>query len=190
MRVIRTEMYFDSSQVISTGKDFQENPGVSTAWFSAAGCDVPSADEIKTILDDKQAKISREITPELFDIFADLSIQNVRSAGAEGAILKGEWNVINPVITTAVLNAQIVYESSPPQLLPVREIAKAGAPVVIGTFLGYEVADGSYPLMFITIPVGIIVIGSAIGISRGLENGLNKFVEGLFKNKGRRKAKK
>ena len=74
--------------------------------------------------------------------------------------------------------------------MPLREIAKAGAPVVIGTFLGYEVADGSYPLMFITIPVGIIVIGSAIGISRGLENGLNKFVEGLFKNKGRKKAKK
>jgi hypothetical protein len=37
--------------------------------------------------------------------------------------------------------------------------------------------------MFLTMPAGIIVIGSSIGISRGLENGLNKWVEGLFKKK-------
>jgi hypothetical protein len=110
MRVIRTEMYFDSSEVISTGKGYQENPGVSAAWFSAAGCDIPSADEIKTILDDKQAKISREITPELFDIFADLSIQNIRSPGAEGAILKGEWSVINRLFTRVLRLSCCLFE--------------------------------------------------------------------------------
>jgi hypothetical protein len=94
---------------------------------------------------------------------------------------------LNPAVVDFLWNAEIVYESSPPQLLPLREIAKGGPAVVIGTFLGFNVADGYYPLMFITIPVGIVVIGSAIGISRGLENGLNKFFQGLFKKPGKPK---
>ena len=113
----------------------------------------------------------------------------MRSPAANVAILKREWRVANPAITDALLNTQVIYESSPPQLLPLREIAKGGAAVVIGTFIGYGVADGNYPLMFSTIPAGIIVIGSAIGISRGLENGLNKFIENLFKKQDKKGKK-
>jgi hypothetical protein len=181
MRVICTEMYFDPSSVRSILKEWQKNPGLSVAWLHIQDHDPPSGDEIHSILDDKQPKMTFPDSSKIFDIFTDLSIQNVQGQVATDAIQKGDWKVENPGIVEFLRNADIVYENSPPLSLPLREIAKAGAPVVIGTFLGYNVADGNYLLMYVTIPGGIMVIGSAIGISRALENGLNKFIERLFK---------
>jgi hypothetical protein len=40
-------------------------------------------------------------------------------------------------------------------------------------------------LMIITVPIGIVVVSSAIGVSEALKKGLNKKVEALFKDKPR-----
>src|SRR5207245_8538857 len=118
-------------------------------------------------------------------------VQGVSSREADEALMLAKWSVENARIMDVILHSDIVYEKSPPEVTQLASvIAKAGASVVIGTFLGYEVADGNYPLMFITIPTGIIVIGAALGVSRGLENGLNKYIENLFKTKGKNGKKK
>jgi hypothetical protein len=72
--------------------------------------DPPSEQEIYKLLDDKQPKISLSDASKIFDIFADLSVQNVKSSFAAGAILKGEWEVANPGIVDFLRNAEVVYE--------------------------------------------------------------------------------
>lgn len=182
MRVIRTEMYFDP--VFVKGK-LQKNPGIDAGWFRVEDADPPTADDIKGILDPKNPIIRPKDAKEIFEIFIDLAIQNVPSPFANDVLLKGEWSVVNREVVLSVLNSEIVSEGSPLEWLPIEKL-KASAAVVIGTFIGYGVADGNYPLMFITIPAGIVVIGSAIGVSRGLENGLNQYIQGLFRKNGKK----
>ena len=187
MRVIRTEMYFDASAVKS--KQPQKNPGVAAAWFKTDA--KLSAHEIFTLLSDGHAKIIPKDKSLYVKFFADMAVQGVRSREADEALMLAKWSVENARIMDVILHSDIVYEKSPPEVTQLASvIAKAGASVVIGTFLGYEVADGNYRLMFITIPTGIIVIGAALGVSRGLENGLNKYIENLFKTKGKNGKKK
>jgi hypothetical protein len=187
MRVIRTEMYFDASAVKS--KQPQKNPGVAAAWFKTDA--ELSAHDISTLLSDRYFKIMPKDTSLVVKIFADVAVQGIRSPEADVPLASAKWSVANGRIVDLVLHSDIVYEDSPPEVMKLfSAIAKAGASVVIGTFLGYEVADENYPLMFITIPTGIIVIGATLGVSRGLENGLNKYIENLFKTKDKNGKKK
>jgi hypothetical protein len=76
-----------------------------------------------------------------------------------------------------------VLEESPPYLVPLQFLVKQSPQIAIGTLIGAGAAGGSYPLMLLTVPAGIIVVGSAIGISKGLEKGLNKAIERLVQRK-------
>lgn len=187
MRVIRTEMYFDSSVVKS--KTHERNPGVAAAWFKA---DVGTLDahDLFELFSDKYAKIAPEDKSSAVKFFTDMAVQSVRSSEVDEALTSGDWKIANEQIVKFVVNSDILYENSPAEWTHLLSlVAKAGASVTIGTFLGFGVADGNYPLMFLTIPTGIIVIGAAIGVSRGLENGLNKYVENFFKTKGKKTSK-
>lgn len=87
-------------------------------------------------------------------------------------------------LVDSIVQETVLIERSPPQAMPISEVVKAaatkGGSIVTGVFVGYAVAPES-ALMFLTIPIGIVVVGSAVGISRGLENGLQFFIESLFK---------
>jgi hypothetical protein len=80
----------------------------------------------------------------------------------------------NEYITKFLLGSDVVLEQSPPfgeQLEKLLKLSPGGA---IGTFLGYHgVPEGHELYLWIAIPLGIIVIGSATGIGKGLHNGLN-----------------
>jgi len=187
MRVLRTEIYFDADTVTVKfeTKLREPNPGVTAAWFRMEDAEPLSIGELESLCDEKYSRIIPKQAADIFDVFADLAVQNVRSERAQDilneVLAKGGYRVANPGVVEFLLKTDIVLEGSPPFPLPMVKIAKGGAAVVIGTFLGWGIADGNYPLMFVTIPAGIVVIGSAIGISKGLENGLNKWIEGLFK---------
>jgi hypothetical protein len=49
----------------------------------------------------------------------------------------------------------------------------------LGFYIGIVVA-GNSPLLFITVPAGIIICGAASGIARGLEEGLRSRIKGLM----------
>ncbi len=187
MRVIRTEMYFDANSVKFETKERERNPGVVAAWFRMENAEQLDIGEIANLCDAKYARIAPKEAASVFDIFADLAVQNIRSETAQNilqnALAKHDYRVANQGVVQFLYDAEIVLDGSPPFPFPLSKIAKGSAAVVIGTFLGWGVADGNYPLMFVTIPAGIILIGSAIGVSRGLENGLNKWIEDLFKKK-------
>ena len=91
--------------------------------------------------------------------------------------------IVNRHIVDFVKNAGVVIEQSPPVAIPFASLLRKASSVTIGTMMGAAVAIDNPPLMFITIPAGIIVVGSAMGVSKGLERGLAKKIERLMKRK-------
>jgi hypothetical protein len=88
--------------------------------------------------------------------------------------------VSNESIIDFLLEQTVVIEESPPEAVSLLNLIAHGTHLSIGSYLGYALAGGSIPLMFITVPAGIIVLGAAAGISNGLKNGLQKTVEKYF----------
>jgi hypothetical protein len=50
----------------------------------------------------------------------------------------------------------------------------------IGTFIGSEIARDHPVLLLVTVPGGIIVVSSALGIGAAMQAGLNKAIQRLF----------
>jgi hypothetical protein len=71
----------------------------------------------------------------------------------------------------------IVTEQSPPQLTDLVSLMKSGSGAVIGAFTGYTAADhfSSAPLiLLLTVPTGILICASAMGLASGIEQGLKQ----------------
>ncbi|WP_349371761.1 hypothetical protein [Salinarimonas sp.] len=73
-----------------------------------------------------------------------------------------------------VLRENLVIERSPPSWLPVGEIIKWG-PVTGGGFvLGML---GSFePILLVTVPTGIVLIGSAVAIAKAFDRGISRMI--------------
>jgi hypothetical protein len=67
------------------------------------------------------------------------------------------------------------------QTFPFQSLVTKAPGIAIGTFSGIQAAGDLSPLMLLTVPGGILVVSSAIGISKALERGLNKKVEEFLK---------
>jgi hypothetical protein len=93
-------------------------------------------------------------------------------------------------IADEIWRGDVVYEQSPPKTTKLSTLIKKSSAAAIGTFIGTQVAGADYPLLFVTIPAGIIIVGSAFGISRGLELGLAESVNRLFDPSKRERVSK
>jgi hypothetical protein len=72
------------------------------------------------------------------------------------------------------LASNVVVEQSPIEELPIKQLLARATSWSLGTYL----AVGSSPaLLVITIPLGVIIMGTAAGISKGLEAGLHRAIE-------------
>lgn len=79
-----------------------------------------------------------------------------------------------------------MIERSPPDLMSLKgAITKTNLPVFIGTYMGWSVVPDSSVLLFISVPGGIIVVSSAMGLANALASGLSTSVKRLFKESGR-----
>jgi hypothetical protein len=169
MRIIRTELYFNDVEheykIISDdyNVDFTFLPG-EVAY---------PVDEILTpIIQQASNRIDR---------FIDMVVQGtVQRQFAERIYAD---TIINRHIVDFIKSAGVVIEQSPPEAIPFASLLRKASSVTIGTMMGAAVALDNPPLMFITIPAGIIVVGSAMGVSKGLERGLAKKIERLMKRK-------
>jgi hypothetical protein len=95
--------------------------------------------------------------------------------------------VRNPEIVDFVLKANIVVERNPAELEAFKTLLSKSPGIGVGTFVGYHPAGPNPELMIFTVPLGIIIVSSAIGIGKAFEKGLNKKVEGLFGERRRRR---
>jgi len=191
MRVLTTWMYFDSKQVISEpplgprnrrrprGRGEDPEPGVGIAWF---GGDTTTLVEIESV------ELFRALRTELPD--EPLSEQALRSYldlflmdAEEFAFSRPERSLKNADLVNYLLGEPIVIERSPPVHITLTGLLnKTNLPVWIGTYMGWSVVPEHSPMLFITIPGGIIVVSSAAQLADALGAGLSKSVKRLFKH--------
>lgn len=177
MRVIRTEMYFDNVHGIGEGalKAARMNPGVGVAFF---GGDVPPQFPARLLL---SAAVDIEPGDErTIHKYIDLSIRGVEKSFGHFSSRYRRGAIQNHDIIEYILNAGIVVEESPPALQTLKSILSKSPGIAIGTYVGMELAGSNPELMVLTVPFGIIIVGSAIGVSKGLERGLNKKIESFL----------
>ncbi len=184
MRVIRTEMFFENVEDIGPGvsKAARMNPGVAVAFLDVKPTsNFPFSSLLKEpiVYDSPNEREMRR--------FLDLAVRgNERSYGRP---YSKYWrdDVRNSAIVDSIMNANIVVEESPPSWEQLKALVSKSPAIGIGTFVGFQWAGTHPELMILTVPIGIVVVSSAIGISEALKKGLNKKVEALFKDKPRRR---
>lgn len=95
-----------------------------------------------------------------------------------------ERSIKNADIVDYVINEPIVIERSPPFHVTLKGlVTSTNLPVWIGTYMGWSVAPDHSPLLFITVPGGIIIVTSATRLADALGAGLSKSVKRLFKTR-------
>jgi hypothetical protein len=74
------------------------------------------------------------------------------------------------------------FEQSPLQGLSLQEIAKTSG-TALGAYIGYMSAAGDVPLLLITVPAGMVIVGAASGLAHGLEEGIRRRITKLLADK-------
>ncbi|MEK7994426.1 MAG: hypothetical protein AAB403_11540 [Planctomycetota bacterium] len=181
MRVIRTEMYFDEVDGVNRSgrrslmRDREEkNYGLAFAWFRG---DDPGPFDIPNFKAFRVREIAIDDVPRALDAL----LREVDGRDLELNRERFDEDARNPQIVNFVYEQSIILEQSPPQAVLFKDILKkTNGKLYVGTFMGIG-ASYDYPaLMFVTIPLGIIVVGSAMDVSEAMGAGLNKVVKRMF----------
>jgi hypothetical protein len=102
-------------------------------------------------------------------------------------------SVDRATVNELVREAIVPTEQSPLQGTPLSELVGHASAGSVGAVLGYQAAPHS-PLLLITVPAGIVLVGAAKGLGAGLNAGLRGLVErqllGVKKQKKAVKKKK
>lgn len=76
-----------------------------------------------------------------------------------------------------LLNESIVLERSPPITETLAHLFHSATSTSLGVLVGMHISPDPL-LMLVTVPGGILLMGAAFGVSKGLERGLSKAIEG------------
>jgi hypothetical protein len=186
MRVVTTWMFFGDKEVRretpfgrrrGRGEDLE--PGIGVAWFAGDTntlrpfADVDYFRELKRVED-------RALTEEFLRNCVDLFLIEAE----EFEFDRPERSMKNEQIVEYIINQPIVIERSPPFHITLKGlVTSTNLRFWIGTYMGWDVAPDHSPLLFITIPGGIIVITSATRLADALGAGLSKSIKRLFGGK-------
>jgi hypothetical protein len=185
MRVIRTELYFDEKTIRTDKRRSRfralhfprENSGLAFVWFrgDAVGPyeDIWASDWFR----------GKEIGYTKLENAIDLLLQDV--AGDE------IWSLLDVIdaarnrdIVEYVYDQDVVIEQSPPKAVKFKDLLKSSnTALLIGAYIGQATAGDNPALLLLTVPGGIIVVGSALGVADAMADGLNKHVKRLFGGK-------
>jgi hypothetical protein len=72
----------------------------------------------------------------------------------------------------------VIVTRSPPVPMSFKLLAQKAGGVIIGAWLGYDAAfgAGAPSLVFLWVSTGMLVVGAAAGIAKGLETGLDRWL--------------
>jgi hypothetical protein len=76
-------------------------------------------------------------------------------------------------VEQAVFTNVVPFEESPLDLTSIATLIKQATGVGLGAYVGFLVAGGPTPLLFLTVPAGMLIVGTAAGVAKALEVGLN-----------------
>ena len=177
MRVIRTEMYFSEEHIFGLNRrrtSHARNPGLGFAWLRT---DRPAHGVDEQLLEDHYFDRQEGAATA----FLDLAIRGQERSETISQPNAFFGAIYNQRLVQEVLNGDIVIENSPPEAVTFRSLLAKAPGVAIGTMVGMKAAGDTSLLMLLTVPTGIVVCSSAIGVSKALEKGLNKAVEKVIK---------
>jgi hypothetical protein len=179
MRVIRTELYFNPKVVEALSRVQIDNPGLAVAWFAA---ELDTEIDLHEIADKSWHNFNLE-DAEIFIAAAIANFQNLNEPSE--VLIPGQIRASATANSFAkyVLEQPIVIEHSPPEAVPFSALLKGASGAVIGTYVGFQIAGENSLLLLVTVPGGLMVVSSAMGISKALEKGFNKLVSRAFKRK-------
>ncbi|WP_156816351.1 hypothetical protein [Oceanibaculum indicum] len=185
MRIITTWMYFDPSQVAGDesyrrgrGRGDKVEPGIGIAWC---------AGDTSTLMPISSLKAFRKLQ-DLNEEFNETALHRYIDAFLldedEFDFSRPDRSIKNSDLVDFVINEPFVIQRSPPDLLSLKgAITKTNFPVWIGTYMGWSVVPGDSVLLFISVPGGIIIVSSAVGLANALGSGLSTSVKRLFRKK-------
>lgn len=186
MRVIRTELLYKGSDLTVLTDDTER--GVSVAWSTIH----------------EPVEVDDEFLSELIDVGAieDFTqIENVRQfldGTIEGGVYRNLYRsqgsgIIAPLYypdaIEQVLQAAIVIEHSPPTTEMLSALLSKATPLAGGLFLGIQLAEGN-TIMLVTVPLGILLVGTAVAVTKAIEVGLMRAVTGRGKPAPRRRKRR
>ena len=87
-----------------------------------------------------------------------------------------------------ILNESIIIERSPPVAETLINLVHGATSTSVGIWLASRFDADPY-VMMITIPAGVIIMGAAFGISKGLERGIAKRLEKIVNPPATRRPK-
>jgi len=188
MRVLTTWMFFGEKEIGDgelfgrrrpRGRGEESEPGIGVAWFGGDTTTLrpfPDVDYFHALPGFEEQALTEEFLRYCVDLFL--------IEAPEFEFDRPERSMKNADIVDYVINQPIVIERSPPFHISLKGLlTSTNLPVWIGTYMGWNVAPDHSPLLFITIPGGIIVITSATKLADALGAGLSKSVKRLFKAK-------
>ena len=188
MRVLTTWMYFDSSEVNSSGPfgprfprrgpEQDLDPGIGVAWYSGDTTSlVVPIHNIKAFRPLPGHDRNEALNEDALRNYVDLFLSDAQEFEFE----RLERSLKNERITEYVITQPIVIERSPPFHITLRGLlTSTNLPIWIGTYMGWSVVPDHSILLFITIPGGIIIVSSATGLALALSAGLSKSIRRLF----------
>lgn len=171
-------MYFDGQELQGFSPVEEANFGVSFAFFRTDGIPFSQA-ELADVFDGPLAPVPFGFDPS-FTLQLFLEGLFYGNDDIERALMMRRSAEFTP-FSRFFETTTVIVENSPPSELDWRTLTKTASAISVGTYIGLQIVPTGSPLLLISVPVGIIAVGSAVGISRGLENGLNKSIEKLTK---------
>jgi hypothetical protein len=150
------------------------HPGLGFAWVRT---DLPARGIDEQLLEDRYFDRQEGAATA----FLDLAIRGYERSETISQPNGYFGATYNQSIVQSVMVGEIIVENSPPEAVTFRSLLAKAPGVAIGTFVGMKAAGDTTLLMLLTVPTGIVVCSSAIGVSKALEKGLNKAVERLIK---------
>jgi hypothetical protein len=187
-RVIRTDFFLSGEEVAPRIDTSEEFPTLSVAWLHDHT--YPSPENyfgVKPFFHTEGPPNIRSFIGASIAIEALLRMQGAAQEVVEDFIRQRQQEVYlatdsyrhtftPPPIVQALLQQDIVLEKSPPYGEMISTVLGKTSSVTLGTLFATTLDTHSL-IMALTIPAGVILMGSAIGISTGLQRGLAKRVE-------------
>jgi hypothetical protein len=195
-RFVRTDFYFDPEDVnpVSLPEEFGERPSLSAVWLkgvnesflSVRGFELALTNEL--MLHQRGRTVSticlleivlrhpgiKSDLPSLIELtlfyssrWSELLVSELDESGIP---------LMAMPIVKKLLAEKVVIETSPPIAETLAHFLRHATSISLGVLLGMGVTHDPL-IMVITIPAGVILMGAAMGITKGLERGLAKRVE-------------
>jgi hypothetical protein len=189
MRIIRTEMYFEREGILQ--ELMQSNRGIAVCWIGVPGQNEQTLMKLLHELKDERnfAELAFDLpTDRLFENFVSAALTRDTTELNVGELHDPQFQIGSAAELTFALDQNIVIEQSPPTTVKLKELAKKSPGILIGSYVGMEAAGDAHALLFMTVPLGIVIVGSAIGISEGIPQGLNQLIQKKIKSLSKARA--